>query len=118
MVPHQSRKTLNMFASPVTKKTQAFAGAIGRGADADVVNVGKPQAMNDEGPPADLARDFLEDIMLRAFPAGDGEQSDAGGVGGLHQSNHARRLCGHVDANPPTNSPGDPVFDCVAGGGW
>lgn len=66
-----------MFAAPVGQKSQTFAATVARAVDADVVEMGQPQAMNREAATTDIAGDFLEHVMLGASLRHDAQDADA-----------------------------------------
>ena len=59
-MPGEGEQTLEVLAASVRKIPHAFARAIGRHADADVIHRPQPQPMNGESAPADLAREFAK----------------------------------------------------------
>jgi hypothetical protein len=78
----QGAEAFDVFAVAVPKVAETFARGVARGVNADVIDVGKPEAMHGERPATDVAADFLEDVVLRAALIGYREQ--AGAVDGWH----------------------------------
>ncbi len=84
-----------MFAMPVAKESETFAGRFARRPDADVIEIGQAKAMHHETATADIAADFATDVILRLAFIGNREDTHAAIVGRANQTNQPRRSFRH-----------------------
>jgi len=64
-----------VFAVAVPEKAETLAGTVARTIHANVVEIGQAQAMHGKAAAADVARDFLEDVVKRPARVGDGKKA-------------------------------------------
>jgi hypothetical protein len=83
---HQRLQGPQVLTVPVAEESETLAGALGRPADAHVVKLAKPEAMDRESSAADVTRYLANRVVPDLLPQ---PQADDAGVTALGRADHA-----------------------------